>query len=103
MAPPDDMSVEQACQQVGGYQGSGLRILLPAGDQAWGGVDPEGRGLGSSVIRYPPSGVERGPGAAIDSQIHCRWRAWHAGLTYRRTNTADPPPARHTPINAQRI
>jgi len=53
--------IAPAC--LGWIRGQDSASCYPQGDQAWGGVDPEGRGLGSSVIRYPPSGMERGPDA----------------------------------------
>lgn len=49
------MSAVALTSMVGSDQGSGHRIPSPQGDQEWGGVDPEGRGLGSSVIGFPPS------------------------------------------------
>ena len=52
---PADSSLRDHTGMLGSDQGSGHRIPLPAGDQEWVGVDPEGLGLGSSVMTVPPS------------------------------------------------
>jgi len=62
------MSAVALTSMVGSDQGSGHRIPSPQGDQEWGGVDPEGRGLGSSVIGFPPSLLGRMPDTGIRQQ-----------------------------------